>query len=698
MNKELKSPFLDKKPSCFQITNIKQKQPKKIFPFAALICMSTTAMAAFAGTETSYHWRAPSLIASSEISQSQNHPVTLSQDINSLRQQLLDKTRELQEYKSSLFRASHPQDQAKITELTQRIAEQEKSKQELLAKIKEYESDLINVKKQMKTLEVSAEALTVFIQTQRTQAEAEKNELEAKIRAYEEDPQLENARKINEKLFADLEVLKSSIASYETRIQDLEHTHHQELQDALEDAAMLKFELADTRALAEKKEHEVMISTLNYLTMALDHAKMLKTTQISHKIQLDESQQDLSNLQAVIDEIAHENLRLQKENDQLVQQSHEGQTILSKHFAEKHVLANKLLEKEEALNAALLYYQELLAEQTRLINTLQERLIQEETAKIALQYENEHTISQHSLEKYLFESAISDHSETMREVLLTYQLAINDYLSELTLLQERLADEKSLKEQLSSLQEQLAKEEKNRSELQEEHQDLISSYSMAKEALAQQYEVKEQLERDFIEKEEEYKTALSALQSSTHNLQQELSTLQDSLKQAQSQHAIDETQHDEQTNEIASLKQTLQALSSKQFEDDQHSKSLEEQLSSLSSQIDRDGDMIDRLKQEIAGLSFDISEKTRKENELEHAIHSLTIIAEHQDHALAEANTAFAMVQEYNQHLQAENSDLKYRLDRLEIAERTGKRSSKPSENDHQAIISPALIQLLRPK
>lgn len=370
---------------------------------------------------------------------------TPSDDITTLRKQLFEKTRELQDYKANLFRASHPQDQATIGKLSQQIAEHERTKQELIEKIQGYETELTNAKKQITNLEVSADALTAFIQNQRAVVEAKKQELAAKIRAYEEDPQLENERELNKKLSAELESLKSTLLSYEQQIKDLESHYEKELHDALQDAAMLKFELADARLTAERKEHEIMVSTLHDLTIALDHAKSLKAHHATHQQKLNESEQSISTLQAA-------------------------------------------LEQEK--------------------------------------YDKEHLASQYAVEKHVLESTISEHSETISHALIAHQMAIKDYVADL------------------------------------------------------------------------------------------------------------------------------------------------------------------------------LSQSEEKANELEQAIHSLTRIAEHQDHALAEANSAFSMAQEYNQYLEMENTALKNRLHQLEIAERTISRSHFPdaAEKKETPQISPALLLLLKPQ
>ena len=133
-----------------------------------------------------------------------------------------------------------------------------KKTQELASRITESENALSEAKEQIKTFEVSTKALTDFIQHQQTALEAEKQQLIAQIQAYEEDPQLENEQKLNQKLAADLTALTDAIASYEKQLGDLEQRHGTELQEALQEAAIQKFELAEARLLAEINEQELI--------------------------------------------------------------------------------------------------------------------------------------------------------------------------------------------------------------------------------------------------------------------------------------------------------------------------------------------------------------------------------------------------------------------------------------------------------
>lgn len=491
MNIDLKDSFNQAKTSlCSRALDVKQTRLIKIFAIGIVMCMNGNAAAEIVTLKNSYPVDARTLIVSNVEPANESW----AQDIHSIREQLAEKTKELETYKANLFRPSLPQDQEKITELCQRIIEQEKTKRELASKVTEFEIELMNTKKQMKSFEISTQALTDFIQNQQTIAEAEKQELLFRIHAFEEDQSLEDEKRLNAKLNVDLATLKDAVASYENQIIALEQNYEKELQDSLKDAAMLKFELADARLEAKEKEQELLVSTLNYLAMALDHVKIVKAKELAHKAKLYESQQDLSALQLLIDELNSENSHLQKENIQLTDLNNSSQDLLDQLLAEKHILATQLVEQEKALTSALLYYQGMIAQETLRIKVQQDR-----------------------------------------------------------------------------------------NELQ--------------------------------------------------------------------------NAHDQQT---------------------------------------LDNQMVDYLKQEIENLRSKGDEKLAREKELERAVHSLTIVAEHQDHALAEANSTFSMLQEYNHSLEIENETLKNQLHTVETAGRQV--NTRSHTNQNQTLISPTLFHLLKPK
>lgn len=170
-----------------------QRHTRKAFGIGAFICMSASAIAAVASSDKDYKSNAQMLIASNTHSLSSYQQ----QDIQSLKEQLLEKTKELEEYKACLFRPSHPEDQVKISELSRQIANLEKNKQELNILTKACKEELTDIKKQKDSLEVSSEALTDYIKTQRIIVDDEKIALVTKILTYEEEIEQERKKMKN---------------------------------------------------------------------------------------------------------------------------------------------------------------------------------------------------------------------------------------------------------------------------------------------------------------------------------------------------------------------------------------------------------------------------------------------------------------------------------------------------------------------
>lgn len=536
MYNELKLPLENKKIFCFHTCESFQRNSKKAFAIGVLLSMNATFMTALASPDNS--WQEGDRIGVSSNSQSTTY--LSPPDVYTLQEQLLEKTRELHDYKAKLFRASHPNDHAKITELNQKIAEHEKHTIALNSKIKEFEEALSNAKKQLSTLDISTQALTDYIQKQRITAESEKQELIARLQAHEDDPRLENEQKLNEKLNADLKALTNKIATYEKQLNNIEQNHESELQDALQDSAILKFELADLRLMAEIKESELIFSSLDYQSIALHHADTLDALIPEHQ-----------------STIAH----------------------LSSQIRELH----DSLAKEEATNA---------------------RQIRELQNQIALDGETK-------------ANQIQDLQESLVKQIEAKTLQIQE-------LQDKLAiEEKINANKIHELHKQIVEQETAKQDLIHEKEWAFSNHEVEKHA-------------------------------------QEL--------------ALQEKEAQLKDHQLNTARET----------DSLHKKLQDYQMT------------IDNMKVEIERLNAHEDALSAKQKELEDTINTLSLIAEQQDNALAEANSSFSMIQEYNYHLEAENEELNKRLDKLELADRTSKKETANNPQDNQSIVSPALLMLLK--
>jgi chromosome segregation ATPase len=617
-----------------------QKHTKKILGIGAYLCLSASSMTALAASQNEYKGNAQMLIAANAQTLS-SYP---SQDIQSLREQLIEKTKELEEYKACLFRPSHPQDQAKINDLTRQIGELEKNRQALIAQANSHKAEMAEIKKQKDTLEVSSEALTDYIKTQRALVEEEKQGFIAKILAYEEETELE--RRNNETLIEELAALKDKLFSLEKLV--VHYENNEDLQDALLEASMLKFELDDTRLQAEQKEKELIVSTLNYLTMAHDHIGTLKTKQEFLKGKLDASKIKYADLLAFIDEVESENTRLQQERRHLEEKNDTDGKTLQQYTVQRHVFANKLMESEESLNAALLYYETTLGDLALLVESLQTLLAKEEAAKLNIFINNEYLLQHNDT----LQNAVSGSSEAMAETSTTHQLAINDYLQQLHMLEEKLAAEEDLRSQLQNEKESFIEQEGVRQREAEEH------------VIALSY-VKEQLSK--------YETDLASSQASIDENAKQIDELKEKLAAAETEHAT--------------LKQAYDALSSKNDDAEQKLQIYAEDLDSSQGSIDENAKQIDELKEKLAAAEAehtslkqaydalsakndDAEQKLQHyEEELNSSQGSIDENAKHIDELteqLAAAETEHASLKQAYDALSAKNDDAEQKLQHYE--------------------------------
>lgn len=394
--------------------------------FGAIVCMNP-------GIEA---WESGQIDPQQLVAQKNSYDTSkIAQEIEVLREQFLEKNRELQEYKSQLFRDSHPKDQAKIKELSQAIAGHEKIKQQLLEEIQNLERELLSARKHIRSLETSSDALSAFIQTQRIATEAERRELLAKIQAYEEELLAE--QELNGNLSEITAAMRNEIATHRQQMLELEQSYDQELQDALQETAMLKFELADAREQSMQNEHALIVSSLNQLTMALDYVDSVEQKDIAHLKALDESLQDLAMLRTVIDEISEENFVLKNQNGYYDDQSVMHQAALLSLAVDKYALEGKVAENQEAIEG-----------RNRQISALKDDLAKEEELKICAQQEKQAACLQHGIEKAVLENEVADLYEAMDAALLGYQAAISDYWTERQNLQEQFEEQKSLTSKL----------------------------------------------------------------------------------------------------------------------------------------------------------------------------------------------------------------------------------------------------------
>lgn len=403
-----------------------------------------------------------------------------SQDIEALRLQLQDKTKELEDYKAKLFRSSHPEDQTRIVALSRRIAEYEKSKQSLHNDIQNLEKELDLTRKQVQSLESSSLALTTLMEGQRASTDTERKQLLTKIQIHEEDKSKERA--LNTKLQSEIAALNNSIAAQEQLINEIKRQHAQELDDIFQEAAMLKFELADVRKHAQETEQDLAIIHSKDIKAANQRIKTLSAQSKSKVKAFNEAHDDLALLKSLIDDITKDNMRLQSENDLLNEKTANHILKIDQQQQEHQSLVVKVLEKEEELKSLKEQYQRALTEQSRKLDELKEQLAAETTAKNQLHEESQHTIAQHDVEKHILHGHITDSEEALAKSAHEYQTAVGNYVAQIKDLQDRIEHETMAAKQLQESHEKLSLEKDNA------HKLALAQSETALETALQQYQ------------------------------------------------------------------------------------------------------------------------------------------------------------------------------------------------------------------
>lgn len=368
-------------------------------------------------------------------------------EIENLKCQLEAVTRHLHEYKTQIFRSSHPQDLAKISSLNQQIKERDATNQKLMETLKALEKEMLVARKQSNTLEVTADALSALIVAQRKNNEANHQEHVSLLSQMGEElqftaAQLSAQQALTAKINDELQNAQQTLASYEKRMQDLDKAHneamasakafedqlkhaneehsekHQHLQLVLNDLEEAKtalyLELHQTRDELEKRmseseavkaklsetmaQHDAQQAISQHLESSLQDALLDSTTLRFQLADLQKQAEEIeakhSNLNMVTEHLNQLTMSLDHAQD-LETHFHDSKDHLAAEFQNKiqhHVQSNQALnealrEKEETLNAAFDYYQGLVQEYQAKQEALNNSLEQAEANRSQLQNE-----------------------------------------------------------------------------------------------------------------------------------------------------------------------------------------------------------------------------------------------------------------------------------------------------------------------
>jgi len=688
-------------------------------------------------------------------------------EVESLRKQLQHTEQELHDYKSRFFRSSHPMDLAKISELSQQLAEQKSSNEKLSALVKTLEKDYHTARKQASTLETSADALSTLVRTQRAQNESQEKNHQAlmseqserfektrqdlidKIYAYQVNHErtlterttnlydhlliaelagmsnqnallmklhdvfqlAESHRKQIEKLLIDLQAAQNIVLIKEQYIKNLENFNNQadflinafeaqamaaaeseethlqrlakldeELEDALQEAAMLKFSLGDARKIADSKEQYIdrlleqifgeenknaelkqqIANTLNYLTSAVSYAGMLEQAH-------EDSQDDIGYLKILLDDVSDANAMLQNQNDSLSQQY---EAVASQLRGHREFMASELLKKEELLTDAAMYFQALLEDHQYRNNLLQDQLLQHHEEYSLAQAKHESEKSHWSNQLAALNSVSSVLLADLDLATLQQNEAANRHRDLETKFQELSSKLHSMElalqqseEHMNALQAANATLDKENSEIALQHGQALQDLAMKESHYAALYGTYEADKKAVEAKLQEVILSLEdkeqAIQIST-NEAQSLQTSNQALKEELSS-AHD--QHSTANERIAALEMEM-SLKEREYQSNQLSQT--QAMNQLQADLNEAKMIVASLTENLQKLSNDYGYAKNREQQLKQNIHTLASLAEHQDHALNHAHQTLENVQMLYEEQQKETAHLRTYADHLQ--------------------------------
>lgn len=282
-----------------------------------------------------------------------------------------------------------------------------------------------------------------------------------------------------EKRMASEENLKQNLAEATQRLQEQQERFAQletELQNALFESSMLKFQMADVQA---KQSHldEQNTAHLNHLTMSLDYAR------------------DLENSQTALQENVQNNL--------------------SKHFHDNESLKRTVQEKEEVLTTAMLFYEATLKEYQAREEILHASLMQSQSRGCQLETELESALNTHNEEQQRLEKLKADkeHFQTMFEKRHFDAIALeeqfrNDHLNLKNDLNEKeqafseaalhyLSMLDDYRQQVEAVEARLSQAEKEGTSLQARLESSLTAHDQERTHIQSLHDEKEQLRSSF---------------------------------------------------------------------------------------------------------------------------------------------------------------------------------------------------------
>ena len=433
------------------------------------------------------------------------------QEIESLRQQLLQTTRELHDFKAKLFRSSHPKDEATIAELGKLLAEKEALNQQLSAALQNMDKEVIHARKQLLANETSNEVLCSYVETQRQTIQQKEEEHKEEMKRQEE------------RLLSEKQELLGKMALYEREQEKLLANLKGEGQSREEWENAFRQQRALSRSLlTEIGDLSSLFHVLNQM-----HQEELSQQSAEHYTHL-ETAKLISD--SIVEESHGQQEELKKQQEWLLQQS-----ALEKAAANR--LEQELVQLQQLLFSQIARAQKLERTETEALS------FASDLTKSLIETENQHTFSEQQrlealqqLEKT--ETALLNQQNalsTLRENFLHEQMNHLSALSDLETLYQQLD---STTAKLSEAKQYIAEKEERLSSAQEEFKQQESKW----EGLQLQFEKKEN------EKQDLYSAALQELEQTRATLDAELTLLRNQLDEKEARLATIQSDLEKEKN------------------------------------------------------------------------------------------------------------------------------------------------------
>lgn len=610
-------------------------------------------------------------------------------EIESLRQQLYDANRELNKYKTHLFRSTHPEDKTKITQLSQQLAQQKELNHQLSEAIQMVEKDLVLARKESGTTEITIDALSAMVQKQRQAAEALEKEYKSQL-----DQTISKAETAKKLLVAEL-LTYSLEKQQQLALQVAELYEERQLAQLIANTTENAL-LAEIQQLHQQMNEE-RLQMVN-LSQNLQTAAELLISFELHSRELEEGHRDATELHSHLSShlmstqdqhestkqaLSHLSAMAQMEKKALAETVRESKEALETKIAELDALNSQLSDMQVShefhsswSQASEQQLEDALNEGAMLKFALADLRQQAEASQEMLSHLFA-TLTEESLQRFAAEESavamLDDLVSALDYVQASEQAQQNDHEYALTLSQH---EQKNLTAE--------------NSQLKKENASLAADYATAQYDLTHYYtHLNEKLKEALLEKEEALAATLMYHQTSLEEEKENSAQRQARVDQQQHEHALSQaTSLFHFQTAVESLFSQVQSLQNALTEEQRQHSLIQASLDIAADKQGKEQEQVSQLNTDLANALNDVSmlkENLRfQQEQLQASEMQLQQLEETSSLKIAELQVQFSAQQDEQntlRELQARMSELQKRA-----AEETAKWQAKidqlQSENE----------------